>query len=120
MEQSQLDFSNPSKGSSSSKSSESHERLNTLVALLKGRNWLTSRQIKQATHWDDRTIRQIAATSEGRILSGQKGYKLTREATPDERDHAVKWLRSQARKMIARSMQINRIHYAKESQPGSI
>ena len=55
---------------------------------------------------DDRACRAIAERSEGQILSGQSGYKLTCYATAAETRHAEAALQSQARKMLARATEI--------------
>ena len=55
---------------------------------------------------DDRTIRQIAERSDGEIVSGQFGYRLTAYATAAEARHAEHWLQSQGRKMLARAVEI--------------
>ena len=53
--------------------------------------------------------REIGAIANGRIISGQKGYCLTSEATLEEVRHALFWLRSQAHEMTRRALQIDRI-----------
>ena len=55
---------------------------------------------------DDRTARAIAERSAGEILSSQSGYKLTCYATAAECRHAEGILQSQARKMLARAVEI--------------
>ncbi|MEM8550699.1 MAG: hypothetical protein AAGF10_07905 [Verrucomicrobiota bacterium] len=56
-----------------------------LERFLDGRGWLTYKQLKgHFPDWSDRYVRGLAEASEGRILSGQKGYKLTRQASPEE------------------------------------
>ncbi len=56
----------------------------------------------------DRVLRTVAERSKGQVISGQKGYKLTRFATVEEIDHAESWLLSQARHMTARAVEIRR------------
>jgi hypothetical protein len=56
----------------------------------------------------DRLLRIIADRSQGRIISGQFGYKLTQFATSEEIDHAERWLLSQARKMTERAVEIRK------------
>lgn len=86
---------------------------------LAGRGWMKAQEIiAEFPMWKDRYIRRIAAESEGRILSGQNGYKLTIEATPEEVLHATNWMRSQAREMIRRSIRIARVfHRAATNHP---
>ena len=74
-------------------------------------DWSTARQVRRDMGWCDRTCRRLAEESEGHILSGQRGYKLTRRATPEECDRAAAWLRSQGRKMLRRSIRIQRVHH---------
>ena len=93
------------------RSGEDDSRLDELRALLEERGWLTASQISAATGWNDRVIRQLAEASRGEIMSGQKGYRLTREASADERDHSAAWLESQARKMLVRAHRIRRVHH---------
>jgi DNA-directed RNA polymerase beta subunit len=56
----------------------------------------------------ERELRIVAERSQGRIISGQKGYKLTRCASVEEIDHAERWLISQANKMRERAVEIRR------------
>lgn len=70
-------------------------RIAELMRHLDRRGWLTRRQIAQALEWDDRTIRSVVEASEGAILAGQRGYKLTRQATREEFDDSCRALRSQ-------------------------
>ena len=74
-----------------------------MKAALAGAGWKTARQIAQALGFDDRYLRLCAEASRGEIISGQKGYKLTREATPEEIQHAEAWLVSQAKRMMDRA-----------------
>lgn len=46
--------------------------------------WQTRRDLARSLGWDDRTVRAIVEASEGAILSGQRGYKLTTLATREE------------------------------------
>jgi hypothetical protein len=85
-------------------------RVDEFIALLEDRGWIYAKQIRQAKGWDEKTIRDLAAASEGQIIGGQKGYILTLQATAEERDRAVNWLNSQAKKMLQRAGQISRLH----------
>lgn len=78
----------------------------TFVGALAGKGWVTARELRDATGIDDRVLRMCAEASEGRVISGQKGYKLTAEATPGEIHHACAWLLSQAQRMTDRARQI--------------
>ena len=76
-----------------------------VLALRDGR-WHTARQLADATGLPDRVARMCAEASEGRVISGQQGYKLTACATPGEIHHACAWLLSQAARMTDRARQI--------------
>lgn len=80
---------------------------------LRGKGWRTARQISEAegAGWTDRECRLAAEASGGEIITGQKGYKLLSEATPEEVSHAAAWLRSQGEKMIDRSVEIQRLYH---------
>lgn len=68
--------------------------------------WHTAKDIIGATGVSDRIIREVAERSDGEIIPGQKGYRLTRFATATEARRAESWLQSQGRKMIARAIEI--------------
>jgi len=70
--------------------------------------WTPSRRLERAYAWTDRDVRLSAAASRGRILSGNAGYCLPLRATDAEVDHAIARLRSQARQMLRRCVQIRR------------
>jgi hypothetical protein len=72
-----------------------------LVARLHGCGWQTAAQLGAKTERDRRAIRAIAEESEDQIISSQRGYKLTIEATLAEMEQ-IAWWRSQGKKMIRR------------------
>lgn len=74
-------------------------------------DWVKGATLAARLHTSDRVIRMCASHSKGRVLSGQKGYRLTQDATLDEITHAANWLRSQAREMLQRSMEIDRFKH---------
>lgn len=80
-----------------------------LTAILRGGPWMSAKLLTGLMGVDDRTIRAIAAASGGHILSGQQGYRLTVDATPEEVRHAAAWLRHQARQMLERAAQIEAV-----------
>jgi hypothetical protein len=45
------------------------------------------------------------------VISGQRGYHLTRQASLDDIDHSVRWLLSQADRMRERAMSISRVRH---------
>lgn len=85
----------------------------TFCAHLYGRGWQTARELKQSRGWNDRSLRAWAAASEGKIISGQRGYCLLEEATAEEINHAHAWLISQGKAMIKRGLQIKKRAHAK-------
>ncbi len=90
--------------------------IETMIENLRGRGWQPSKQLGAATEADKRILRAIAEASGGEILSGQKGYMLTREATPEDLRQAG-WLKSQGEKMLGRWTAIQRVwHRAPQPQ----
>ena len=82
-----------------------------LIRFLDGRGWMTATEISEATGMTDRKIRSIAHATP-KILSypGSPGYRLTRQATADERDRGISVLNSQANSMKQRAIDIAREH----------
>ena len=78
-----------------------------LSSYLVMRGWRTASELSD-DGYNDRELRAIAEASAGRIISGQRGYALMSECTPEEIDRAASWLESQARKMLARATAIRR------------
>ncbi len=83
-------------------------QIDQVIANLRGKTWQTARDLGFQTEADKRILRAIAENSDGEILSGQKGYLLTREATPEDLQQAG-WLKSQGEKMIGRWTAIQRV-----------
>jgi|SRR5581483_7517435 len=83
-----------------------------LINQLHGRGWRTAKDIGAKTENQKRSLRAIAEASEGEIISGQKGYKLTREASIEEIDETI-WLKRQGDKMRHRWLQIQRVRHGK-------
>ena len=71
-------------------------------------DWRTARDLTVATGHTDRKLRHLAHLSNGKIITGQLGYKSTEKADEDEIRHASAWLSSQARSMMARAEAIIR------------
>ncbi len=82
-----------------------------LCEWLAGKGWVRASEIvPNCIGLDDRMLRAIASASGGRILSGQKGYRIFDDTTPiGEAEHAADWIRSQARKMDKRASEIERL-----------
>lgn len=89
--------------------------IETLSHCLRGSGWVTAATL--STFFNDRTLRAIAEASNGRIISGQRGYALMSECTPEEIDRAASWLESQAKKMLARATAIRRRFHSFGKQP---
>lgn len=82
--------------------------IDLFIAALGGHRWRTAAQLTTAIGLSDRKLRALAADSQGRIISGQRGYCLISEATPEEIAHAADWLIAQGRLMIKRGIQIRK------------
>jgi len=95
--------------------------LELLTRVLDDGIWMTATEIARqvADHhdqaWTDRRIRALAAASEGQIISGQAGYKLTARATIVEVQHASGWLRHQGTEMHRRALEIDRVYHRKQT-----
>ena len=85
-----------------------------LVDALRGRGWVNAGHLALTLGWTDRRVRAAAEAAKGEILSGpgSPGYIVTREASADDREAIVRALRSQALRMIGRSLAISRVHHA--------
>jgi hypothetical protein len=84
-----------------------------LLGTLDQQGWLSAAEIGKRLLWSDRKIRAVANASEGQVISGQSGYKLTSQATIAEIQHAAGWLRHQAKEMTHRALEIDRVYYGK-------
>lgn len=83
------------------------EKILALMNVLHARrNWIKYKEIRQMINISDRDVRYIAASSGGRIISGQKGYRLTQYATIDEITHAANWLKSAGMELLKRAEEI--------------
>jgi len=87
-----------------------------LVAFLRGKGWLTARQIADATKWDDRAIREMASASDAVIsYPGSPGYKLLSDCTAEEYHHYREARRSQARDMLAKVIRTDRVFFRRSA-----
>lgn len=85
------------------------ERLQLFLRTLRGLGWVRCARLEQVLGLNERQIRRLAELAGGRVISGQRGYRLTVEATGEECAHAERWLHSQARQMTARAIAIRRV-----------
>jgi len=89
-----------------------------LVSFLKGRDWMTAREIlteigKPVTVDAKRRLRSLANRSKGRIAGGQDGYKLVVEMTADEFGHFESWMASQVTEMQRRRVEAGKVFHAR-------
>lgn len=81
-----------------------------------GKRWVLGRELVESIGWPDcensrRKLRAVAEANAKRILSGDKGYALLSNCTPDEIIHAANRLRTQAEKMLRRSLDIQNAYH---------
>ena len=79
-----------------------------LLRALDGKSWCRTKWLQQSFEISDRTFRAIAAASHGRIISGQRGYARTDQASVEDVNHAASWLLTQAAAMTTRAREIQR------------
>lgn len=88
-----------------------------VIETLQARDWTTASALcgllgLPAGEGCKRALRAAAEASDGQIISGQLGYKLTAAATPAEAHHAAAWLDAQAVAMSGRARAIRRAWHA--------
>jgi hypothetical protein len=89
------------------------ELLPRLLLALEGRGWVGARTLSVQLGTDDRSIRQAASDSGGRVIGGQNGYCLTRSASANEVRRCIGFLLGQAARMKERAFAI-RAHLLQE------
>ena len=77
-----------------------------LLRALDGKGWCRTKWLQRSFEISDRTFRAIAAASQGRIISGQRGYARTDQASVEDVNHAAAWLEHQGELMIHRAKEI--------------
>lgn len=90
------------------------EQVTALIELLKGRGWVRAKEFP--VEWSERSIRAVASASKGEVISGQKGYALSREATLADCWKSRDWLLSQAKDMMRRVTEIDRVLHRREER----
>ena len=89
------------------------DQVTRLVRLLESRcGWVTAKRL--AVFANDRRLRTLANASGGKIITGQKGYKAARHATPEEIAHSANWLEHQGKEMLRRARTIRLAHDTKQ------
>lgn len=95
----------------------------TVVAVLdQEMDWLTAAQLlvklgEAPSETNKRKLRELANASAGKIISGQKGYRHIRHASPEEITHAANWLEHQAKQMAERALEIRRTYHSLPHSP---
>lgn len=78
-----------------------------MLSSLRGQGWMTARELLGLqVGRTERQLRAMAAASQGQIISGQRGYARTDQASVEDVNHAAAWLESQAKSMQARARAI--------------
>ncbi|MFA6290099.1 MAG: hypothetical protein WC661_22155 [Opitutaceae bacterium] len=86
----------------------------TLIALLKGKGWISQQQLCKLTGWGKRTVRAVASASDHIISApGSTGYKLLAEATQHEYHRYRSARRNQAREMLGKIIRTDRQFYGR-------
>lgn len=83
---------------------------NILIDAILERGWVTGHTLSLELGLNERHLRALAEDSEGWVISGNKGYKHTTEATPEEIRACVERLRAQARRMEQRAEAIGDVY----------
>lgn len=110
--QPELDLTNHGKASH-----DQRDRVEELVGILLDEpDWITAAQLLVKAQWpvtdsNKRRLRDLANASDGRIISGQRGYRHIRHSTADEVIHSANWLRHQAKEMDDRASAILRQYH---------
>lgn len=85
-----------------------------VFAVLGDAKWHTRKELAaRISGLTERVVRIIAERSDGAIIGGQQGYRLTKYATSSECVRAERWLHSQGRKMIQRALDIRKARHAR-------
>ena len=84
-----------------------------MINILQDSRWHTAKDLRRwIPDLDDRTARQIAERHAARIIGGNKGYRLIGYCSLDELEQAENRLRSQARRMLRRVLDIRKARAA--------
>ncbi len=58
--------------------------IETMMSALRGHDWQTAADLGAHTEGEKRRLRAVAEAAGARIISGARGYRLTREVSLDE------------------------------------
>jgi len=92
------------------------DAVHELCGLLRGRGWVTARQLRELRpEWTERFIRALASASGTRVVSGPgtPGYILAEGITDEQLEqlqHAGRSMVSQGRDMARRGIRFLRLH----------
>ncbi len=90
--------------------------LDWMLCELRGHGWRLASDLGAKSEAAKRKLRAIAKASKGEIISGQNGYRLTREANQAEYLHARDWMNSQAEEMKSRVIEIDNVWRRRPTQ----
>lgn len=86
--------------------------IEAVCAALHEKGWVLARDLSVTLGVSDRHLRVCAEHSDGRIISGQKGYRIFDRTTPlEDADRAASWLESQAKRMMGRALSIRKRYH---------
>lgn len=88
------------------------ERL-VFVLEINGR-WMTAKELYAQTGFDDRKLRVLRSCANGTIVSGNSGYKLTKDATEEELAEYCGRYISQIRAMLDQVNTVRRTIHKRE------
>lgn len=83
-----------------------NDSVELMIESLQGCGWRHADEVGARTGLCAREMRQAANASQGRIISGQRGYCLIEEADTEDVMHCVNRLRHQAAEMLQRAVEI--------------
>ena len=95
-------------------SNDKAERLRQpMINILQDSRWHTAKDLRRwIPELDDRTARSIAERSKGRVIGSDRGYRLLAYASIQEIIAVEDRLRSQARRMLRRVLDIRKARAA--------
>jgi len=92
-----------------------------IAVLIVKRTWTTRREFAEKHGLSDRECRLGRECSHGRIIRGQLGYKLVKDATPDEIAQAsAAWLSQIKAEQREHAMMMRRAHQSVSRQGGAM